>query len=128
MTRDIISVQYPMIDNSQSILSSKIIKSSVTPANGVSIQKALANKNNTLMICIENTADNDTGLTLKAGDNYPNSMLGDLKVVVLSGSLLALQLQDIARFENKDGSINIDFDTDFKGNIYAMAKSTGLNV
>lgn len=128
MTRDIISVQYPMIDNSQSILSSKIIKSAVTPANGVSIQKALANKNNTLMICIENTADSDTGLTLKAGDSYPNSMLGDLKVVVLSGSLLALQLQDIARFENKDGSINIDFDTDFKGNIYAMAKSTGLNV
>ena len=74
MTRDIISVQYPMIDNSQSILSSKIIKSAVTPANGVSIQKALANKNNTLMICIENTADSDTGLTLKAGDNYPNSM------------------------------------------------------
>lgn len=128
MSRDNISVQYPMIDNSQSVLSSQITKFSVTPANGISIQKALVNKNNTLMICIENTSENDTEVTLKAGDNYPNSMLGDLNIKLLSSSMFVVQLQDIARFENKDGSINLDFNSDFKGNIFAIAKSTSLNI
>ncbi|MCD8378170.1 MAG: hypothetical protein LUB59_05205 [Candidatus Gastranaerophilales bacterium] len=128
MTRDIISVQYPVIDETQSVCSAVVEQTAVTAANGITIEKAVANKNNTLMICIENTADSDTTVTLTAGDAYPNAMLGDLEVEVSASSLYAIQLQDISRFENKDGSVNIDFDSDFTGNIFAIAKSVDLNV
>jgi len=128
MTRDIISVQYPTIEDSQSVCGTTVTKSTVTPANGVTIKEAFANKNNTLMICIENTASEDSNITFKAGDAYPNSMLGDLKVEVLTKTISVFQIQDISRFENKDGSLNLDFDSDFTGNIFAIAKPTDLNI
>lgn len=128
MARDVINVQYPAADNSQSAGCASIVKSAVTAANGVSIKNAFANKNNSLVIVIENTADEDSSVTFVAGDNYPNAMLGNLEFEVLSESIKAFQIQDISRFENKDGSLNIDFDSDFTGTIFAVAKSTALNV
>lgn len=128
MTRDLINVQYPILENTQSVGELEITKSTVTQANGVAIKKAFANKNNTLLICVENTANADSQVTFKAGDMYPNAMLGDLTVDVTASAVNAFQIQDISRFENRDGSLNIDFKSGFTGKIYAIAKHTALNV
>lgn len=128
MARDKVSVQYPEMEDSQSVSAAKVTKTAVTAANGIELVNAFANKNNTLIICVENTAKTDSALTFIAGDAYPNAMLGDLEIDVLSESLNAFQVQDMSRFENKDGSIYIDFDSTFTGNIFAIAKSADLNV
>ena len=127
MTRDLIDVQYPKLDVTQSVAELKITKSTVTQANGVGIKKAFANKNNTLIVCIENTAESNSQVTFKAGNMYPNAMLGDLTLDVLASTVNAFQIQDISRFENLDGSLNIDFKSGFTGKIYAIAKPTALN-
>ena len=128
MARDLIDVQYATIDSTQSVGAAKITKSTVTAANGIGIKKAFANKNNTLMVCIENNDDAAANVTFKAGNAYPNAMLGDLTVSLLAETLYVFQIQDPSRFENKDGSVNIDFASGFDGKIFAVAKSTALNV
>ena len=128
MARDLIDVQYATTDSTQSVGAVKITKSTVTAANGIGIKKAFANKNNTLMICVENNDDAAATVTFKAGNAYPNAMLGDLTVSLLAGTLNVFQIQDPSRFENKDGSLNVDFSVGFDGKIFAVAKSTALNV
>lgn len=128
MTRDSINVQCPVVDKTQSVANVKITKTAVTVANGIEIAKAFENKNNTLFICIENTATSEAKVNVLAGDAYPNSMLGNLSVTVGAGSTTMLQIQDVSRFETKKGSLNLDFATGFTGNIYAVAKSVALNV
>lgn len=123
MARDNISVQYPAMDNTQSIANVKVTKQAVTVANGIALEKAFDNKNNSLVICVENTANAASEVTFKAGDNFPNAKLGDLKIPLLASSVNFYQIQDPSRFENKDGSMNIDFKTGFTGNIFAVAKS-----
>lgn len=128
MTRDIINVQCPVVDKTQSVADIAITKTAVVVANGITIKNAFKNKNNTLLICVENTATSAAKVTFKAGNEYPNAMLGDLEVTVGASSTTMLQIQDASRFENKDGSVNLDFATGFTGNIYAVAKSVALNV
>ncbi len=128
MTRDLINVQYPVLDGTQSVAEVKVTKSDVTQANGISIKEAFANKNNTLLICVENTAAAPSQVTFKAGDMYPNAMLGDLTVDVDTSAVHAFQIQDISRFETRDGALNLDFASGFEGKIYAIAKPTALNV
>lgn len=128
MTRDIINVQCPVVDKTQSVADAAITKTAVVVANGVAIKNAFKNKNNTLLICVENSATSAGKVTFKAGNAYPNAMLGDLEVSVDASSTTMLQIQDASRFENKDGSVNLDFSTGFTGNIYAVAKSIALNV
>ena len=77
MTRDNISVQYPKIENTQSVATAKITKDTVVQANGVCVEKAFANKNNSLAICIENSSTSASEVIFKAGDNFPNAKLGD---------------------------------------------------
>lgn len=125
MTRDIINVQYPVLDHSESIANIKITKSTVTQANGVTISDAFSNKNNSLFIVIDNTANASSLLTVKAGDAYPNSMLGDI-VIELPQGVSAIQLQDLARFQKSDESIDLDFASGFTGTIYAIAKWAGV--
>lgn len=127
MTKDLIYVQYPITDTTQSVASAEVTKSVVNVSNGVTVKGAFANKNNTLMVCFEN-GNKDTDVTFCAGDSYPNAMLGDLKVPVLASTTTVFQIQDPSRFENKDGSLNIEFGADFDGTIFAIAKSTALNV
>lgn len=127
MTRDIISVQYPETDKTQSVASAEITKQTVTPANGITLKAAFANKNNSLAICIENTATAASEVTFKAGDNFPNAKLGDLTLAVEASSVNVYQVQDLSRFENKDGSMNIDFKTGFTGKIFAVAKSVEVH-
>lgn len=128
MTRDIINVQCPVVDVTQSVADVTVEKTVINTTNGITIKNAFKNKNNTLMICVENTADKAGEVTFLAGNAYPNSMLGKLAVPVEANSTTMLQIQDASRFENKDGSVNLDFSTDVAGNIYAVAKSVALNV
>ena len=53
-------------------------------------------------------------------------MLGDLTLELKQSSITVILLEDISRFENRDGSIYIDFGTGFTGNIWAAAKRAGL--
>ena len=124
MTRDIINVQYPTLDHTESVANICIEKATVVPENGVTIEEAFSNKNNSLFIVIENSAS-ESLLTVKAGDAYPNSMLGDI-VIELPAGTSAIQLQDLSRFEKADGSIDLDFAGGFDGSIYAVAKWAGV--
>ena len=126
MTRDIINVQYPTLEHTESVANICIEKTDVAPANGITIEEAFSNKNNSLFIVIENSAS-ESLLTVKAGDAYPNSMLGDI-VIELPSGVSAIQLQDLSRFEKADGSIDLDFATGFSGNIYAIAKWAGVRL
>lgn len=124
MTRDIINVQYPTLDHTESVANICIEKTDVVPDNGITIAEAFSNKNNSLFIVIENSSTSSL-LTVKAGDAYPNSMLGDI-VIELPAGTSAIQLQDLSRFEKADGSIDLDFATGFDGTIYAVAKWAGV--
>lgn len=124
MTRDIINVQYPVLDHTESVANIGIKTSTVAQANGITIADAFSNKNNSLFIVINNT-DTSSLLTVKAGDAYPNSMLGDI-VIELPAGISAIQLQDLSRFEKADGSIDLDFAAGFTGTIYAIAKWAGV--
>lgn len=127
MARDEITVLNPVLDNSESAGTVKVTKQAVTVANGISIKNAFENKNNTLFIEIENTYSSaDSTVTIKAGDKYPNKVLGDLSLTITKSANTVIQIQDPSRFENKNGSVNLDFSTGFTGNIYAMAKRAGL--
>ena len=125
MTRDIIDVQYPVLDHSESIANIAITKQAVTVANGITIKDAFSNKNNSLFIVIDNTANASSLLTVKAGEAYPNSMLGDI-VIELPKGVSAIQLEDLSRFQKSDESIDLDFGTGFSGTIYAIAKWAGV--
>ena len=125
MARDIIKVQYPVLDHTESIANIGITAQTVTQANGITIEEAFSNKNNSLFVVIDNTADSSSALTVKAGDAYPNSMLGDT-VIELPAGISAIQLQDLSRFEKADGSIDLDFKTGFTGTIFAIAKWAGV--
>jgi hypothetical protein len=128
MSRDIISVQYPTLEDTQSVGILKVETVDVDSSKGIEIKNAFANKNNSLVICVENTSSSNSEITFVSSDEYPNSMLGDLVVDVPAQSVNAFQIQDMSRFENKDGSLYLDFKTGFAGNIYAVAKSADLNV
>ena len=107
MTRDLINVQYPTLDHTESVANICIEKTDVVPANGITIEEAFSNKNNSLFIVIDNAAS-ESLLTVKAGEAYPNSMLGDI-VIELPAGTSAIQLQDLSRFEKADGGIDLDF-------------------
>ena len=124
MARDIVNVQLPVQDATVSIEIKAFAKTTVAPANGVVIEKALDNKNNSLVIIVEPTSAGT--VTIKAGNAYPNAMLGDLNVAPTAGQVNAILLEDIARFENRDGSVEIDFADGFAGTIYAVAKRAGI--
>ena len=125
MTRDKIDVQYPVLDHTESVANIAIEKKTVTAANGITIKDAFSNKNNSLFIIIDNTGNASSLLTVKAGDAYPNSMLGDI-VIELAKGVSAIQLQDLSRFQKSDESIDLDFATGFTGTIYAIAKWAGV--
>ena len=126
MARDSINVHLPVADRSNSVEFIEIEKQSVTQANGIEIKEALRNKNNSLQISVENTANSDNTVIIRAGNNWPNAILGDLTLEVKQSAITVILLEDISRFENRDGSIYIDFGTGFTGNIWAVAKRAGL--
>ena len=125
MTRDSINVQYPALDTTESVASASITKQSVTVANGITVANAFSNKNNSLFIIVDNTLNASSSMTIKAGNKYPNAMIGNATITLAKG-ISAIQIQDLSRFEKSDGSIDIDFATGFTGTIYAIAKWAGV--
>ena len=125
MTRDLISIQYPLLDHTESIANIGITKQNVNVQNGITIEDAFSNKNNSLFLIIENESSATSTITAKAGDAYPNSMLGDIVIELPTGTS-AIQLQDLSRFEKADGSIDLDFAEGFSGTIFAVAKWAGV--
>lgn len=125
MTRDKIDVQYPTLDHTESVANIGITKKTVVVANGITVADAFSNKNNSLFIVVQNDDDAKSSMTVKAGDAYPNSMLGDITIEIPVG-VSAIQIQDLSRFEKSDGSIDLDFATGFDGSIYAIAKWAGV--
>ncbi len=125
MTRDKIYVQYPTLDHTESVANIGITKKTVVVANGITLVDAFSNKNNSLFIIIENDDDAKSAMTVKAGNAYPNSMLGDITLEIPVG-VSAIQIQDLSRFEKSDGSIDLDFAAGFDGSIYAIAKWAGV--
>jgi len=126
MARDEISLQLPVIENTDSAGVLTVVPQTVTVANGITIKGAMECLNNTLFIIINNTASSDISVTLKKGDRYPNSMLGDLNILISGSGITAIQIQDPARFVNWSGAIDVDFGTGFAGTIYAIGKKVGL--
>ena len=124
MTRKMIDVQYPVLDHTESIANISIVRTTVD-AEGITIKDAFSNKNNSLFILINNKGDKTGLLTVKAGDAYPNSMLGDIIIEIAKG-VSAIQLQDLSRFEKSDESIDLDFSEGFEGEIFAIAKWAGV--
>ncbi|MCD7740290.1 MAG: hypothetical protein LUH11_02965 [Candidatus Gastranaerophilales bacterium] len=86
------------------------------------IVDAFKNKNNSLHILVN--AESAGNITFVKGNNYPNSMLGDLTLELAAG-LNDFIIEDLSRFENRDGSICINTST--SGTIYAIAKRAGLD-
>lgn len=125
MPREEIIVQLPKQDDSQSVEVIGFTKTKVTQANGIKIKDALVNKNNSLQITVEKTSSGNSTVIVKAGNNYPNKILGD-KTIIIESELTTILLEDISRFENRDGSVELDFATGFTGNIWATAKRVGM--
>ena len=137
MARDNVTVLEPVQEGTASVEVGVVTKQAVTQANGIKIVNALKNKNNSLQITIENTYTSAAStLTIKAGNEYPNKMLGDLNVslgqatansgAAATPKLTVVILEDISRFENRDGSICLDFSANFTGNVWAVAKRAGM--
>ena len=126
MSRDIISVILPEVEATQSVAYSDVTAFPVNADNGVQIEKATENKNNSLSILIENVAATASTVTFVAGDTYPNAMLGNLEIPLKEDATTVCQLQDLSRFENRDGSICLDFAAGFSGNITVVAKRAGI--
>nr|DAX39328.1 MAG TPA: hypothetical protein [Caudoviricetes sp.] len=126
MARDEISLQYLTYDATDSVGSVNVEKQAVTQANGIKLKNAFACKDNSMKIIVENTATSDSTLTIKAGEKQ-NATLGDATIALTkSSSTVIAPIRDMARFENADGSIDIDFATGFTGNIYAVGEKAGL--
>lgn len=118
--RKIIEVQYPTLDHTESIANIKIEEQNIS-AEGITIQHAFWNKHNSLFIVIKNNGNKTELLTVRAGNAYPNSMLGDI-VIELCPGISAIRLEDLSRFEKEDSSLDLDFSENFEGTIYAIAK------
>ena len=86
------------------------------------IVDAMKNKDNSMAIVINATGAGT--ITIKAGDNYPNAMLGDLVLAVDTG-VNVIRLLDISRFENRDGSIVLT-NNGAAGTIFVTAKRAGI--
>ncbi|DAB04747.1 TPA: hypothetical protein CPT89_01060 [Candidatus Gastranaerophilales bacterium HUM_11] len=126
MARDEISLQYLTYDATDSVGSVNVEKQAVTQANGIKLKNAFACKDNSMKIIVENTATSDSTLTIKAGEKQ-NATLGDATIALTKNSSTVIApIRDMARFENADGSIDIDFATGFTGNIYAVGEKAGL--
>ena len=115
-----INVILPKKDATQSV--EVATAAATTIAAEMKIVDAMKNKDNSMAIVV-----NATGagvITIKAGDNYPNAMLGDLAVAVDTG-VNVIRLLDISRFENRDGSIVLT-NNGAAGTIFVTAKRAGI--
>ena len=125
MTRDLVNLQYPEADTSDSVALLAPETSTVAAANGATIKNAFACKDNTLCVVVNNTATSTKEVILKAGD-YANAILGDLAIAIPASSEVIIKVENPSRFELQDGSLDVDFEAGFEGTVYAFGKRAGL--
>lgn len=96
-------------------------------ATDITINDAMANKNNSMYIIANITTVGDYGtITIKAGNAYPNRCLGDYKYTCSTG-YNAILLEDISRFENDDNTIVISTGSTLVGDIFVVGKRVGVD-
>lgn len=115
-----INVILPKKDATQSVEVATVTAAAIEAE--MKIVDAMKNKDNSMAIVINATGAGT--ITIKAGDNYPNAMLGDLVVAVDTG-VNVIRLLDISRFENRDGSIVLT-NNGAAGTIFVTAKRAGI--
>lgn len=116
-----IEVKLPKADLTKSYESIAIEPTDIS--TDMTIVDALGNKNNSLVILV--IAATAGKLIIKAGDHYPNRILGDSEVNCVQG-LTVIRLQDISRFENKDDTVKLAGDGTLTGKIAVTAKRAGI--
>lgn len=127
MARDKVQVQLPKIDNMTTVADKELVATTVTQANGITIEKPLECMRNTTVVMVTNSSSSaDSTVTFKKGDAYPNSMRGDKTVAVGKGKTVFMIIQDPSQFVNKDGNIDVDFAEGFTGTIAVIGKPTGV--
>ena len=96
-------------------------------ATDITVNDAMANKNNSMYIIAKITTVGATGtLTFKAGNAYPNRCLGDYTYTCKAG-YNAILLEDISRFENDDDTIVISTGASLVGDILVVGKRVGID-
>ena len=120
MAEKTINVNLPKAtEASKSIEIIEAVKTTVANGDVVTVEKAFENKDNSFFLVLEGAGT----VTIKAGNNYPNAMLGDLNATV--AALAVINIQDLSRFENRDNTIVIDC-ANYAGTIMAIGKRAGL--
>ena len=119
--RTTVEIQTPFIDHSEQTAYIGIDKIPVDK-NGVIVNSgnfSIDFFRDSIFLIIDNKGEEATML-IKAGDVFPNSILGDLKIPVLPG-INAISIKDIKRFETSCREFVIDFSENFSGDMFAIA-------
>lgn len=124
MARDKITMGYGTDDLSVSASKAALTPVTIAPANGAVVEGFFKAKDNSAYLLLVITTAGS--VILKAGDAFPsNNVLGDLEIELAAGTYV-ISAERAARFENKDGSLNVDFKTGTAGTIAAFGKKAGL--
>lgn len=118
-----INIQFGKQDDTRSV--ETVAVEPTTIGTDMKLVNAFGNKNNSLHVLV--TATTEGKLVIKAGDNYPNKILGDLNVTCEANKLTDIIVEDISRFENRDGSVAFTTDGTLAGTISVVAKRAGLD-
>lgn len=122
MARTELTITLGELDNSKRVNVAEVTPTNIT-SDGVKLKDAAGAKYESIWLVVASSGAAD--VTVKAGNAYPNKLLGDKTFEAKSG-VTAFQLADYACFLNKDGSVDIDFETGFSGTIYAIGQRAGI--
>lgn len=121
---DKITMNYGSDDATVSLSSVTITPVAIVPANGTVVENFFAAKDNSAYLLL--TITTAGAMTIKAGDAYPiNSCLGDMTIDLPAGAHV-ISIERNARFENKGGSLKLEFAENTAGTIAAFGKKAGL--
>ena len=117
-----VCIQYPVLDHEEAIANIALDIVEIKNDNArITVENVLDTHRNNMFLVIENKGNAVSLLTVKAGDAYPNSMLGDTCIELRPG-FSAINLADLPRFVKADGSIDIEFHEDFVGKLFVIGK------
>lgn len=117
-----IEIQYPVLDHEEATANIALDVVNIKNDNArITIENVLDTRRNNMFLVVENKGEAVSLLTVKAGDAYPNSMLGDACIELRPG-FSAINLADLPRFVKADSSIDIEFQEDFVGKIFVIGK------
>ena len=124
MVRDTVQITLSDYDASVSAALAKPTTIAINATNGAVVPGFFQSKDNSAWLLVNATTAGD--VVLVEGDAFrTNNILGSLSMPVTVG-LNLIQIERHGRFENKDGSLNIDFEGGVAGTITAFAKRAGL--